>query len=102
MSRTDRNCLHSGLSDEARFDFFPEPIIVSLDIDGGGVVQDPVQDGCGFDRIPKISFHWERYGDSNPDLAEENLLRQFLQTSPPYKAGVTDFAKTRLLWINGA
>jgi hypothetical protein len=40
-----------GLSDEARFDFFPEPVGVALDVDRGGVVQDPVQDGRGDDRV---------------------------------------------------
>jgi len=42
-----------GLSDEARFDFFPESIRVAFDIDGCRVVQDPVQDSRGDDRVPE-------------------------------------------------
>jgi hypothetical protein len=40
-----------GLSDEARFDLFPQTIRVALDVDRCRVMEDPVKDGRGDDRI---------------------------------------------------
>ena len=35
------------LPDEPGFDLFPEAVRVALDVNGGGVMQGPVQDGRG-------------------------------------------------------
>ena len=42
-----------GLSDEARFDLFPETIRVAFDVDRRRVMEDPVEDGRGDHRVPK-------------------------------------------------
>jgi len=42
-----------GLSDETRFDLFPETIRVALDVNRCRVMKDPVEDGRGDHRIPE-------------------------------------------------
>ena len=46
-----RILLDFGLSNEPRFDLFLEPIRAAFDIDCGRMMEDPVQDGRGDDRI---------------------------------------------------
>src|SRR4030043_1214653 len=42
-----------GLSDEARFDLFPETIRVAFDVDRRRVMKDPVEDSRGDHRVPE-------------------------------------------------
>ncbi len=45
--------LDLGLSDEARFNLFPETIGVALDVDCRRVMEDPIEDGGGDHRVPE-------------------------------------------------
>ena len=66
-----------GLFDEPGLDLLPEAIGVAFDVDGGGVVQDPVQDGRGDHRVAERGC-----GSSSSSIAVSSAISAAAPSGP--------------------